>query len=93
MATSGKSKKWPVLAGIAFFAIFLAAMAYSTFGNSGFKCEVCVTYQGKTICRNGAGATKESAERVARDSACTDLTRGMTELVQCQNSDAQVTWK
>jgi hypothetical protein len=86
-------KKWPVIAGIAFIAVFLAAMAYSTFGNSDFKCEVCMTFNGQTVCRNGAGTSKESAERVARDSACTDLTHGMTELVRCQSSDAQVTWK
>ena len=86
-------KKWPVIAGIAFIAAFLAAMAYSTFGNSTYKCEVCMTYGGQTICRNGAGANRESAERVARDEACTELTHGMTELVQCQNSEGKVTWK
>ena len=85
--------KWPVIAGIVFIVGFIAAMAYSTFGNNGFRCEVCMTYNGRTICRNGAGASQEAAERVARDGACTDLTHGMTELVQCQNSQAKVTWK
>jgi hypothetical protein len=89
-----KSKtKWPVIAGIAFIVVFIAVMAYSTFGNAGFRCEVCMTYNGHTVCKNGAGASQEAAERVARDGACTDLTRGMTELVQCQNSEAKVTWK
>ena len=73
--------KWPVIAGIVFIVGFIAAMAYSTFGNNGFRCEVCMTYNGRTICRNGAGAN------------CTDLSHGMTELVQCQNSQAKVTWK
>ncbi len=87
-------RKWPVIAGIAFIAAFLAAMAYSTFGNDVNKCEVCVTYHGRTICRNGAGPTRDAAERVARDGACADLSSGMTELVQCQNSpDIKTTWK
>ena len=86
-------KKWPVIAGIAFIAIFLAAMALSTLGNAENRCEVCATYNGRTVCKNGAGATREAAERVARDGACTALTHGMTELVQCQNSPMQVTWK
>jgi hypothetical protein len=86
-------KKWPVIAGIGFIVAFLAAMAYSTFGNNGFRCEVCMTFNGQSVCRNGAGASQEAAERVARDEACTDLTHGMTELVRCQNSEAKVTWK
>ena len=35
-----------------------------------------MTYGGQTICRNGAGANRESAERIARDEACTELTHG-----------------
>ena len=87
-------RKWPVIAGIGFIAAFLAVMAWSTFGNATNHCEVCVTFNGNTVCRNGAGTTKENAERIARDEACTDLTHGMTELVRCQSSgDIRVTWK
>ena len=86
-------RRWPVIAGIAFIALFLAAMAYSTFGNRGYRCEVCMTYHGQTLCKNGAGANKEAAERVARDGACTELTHGMTELLQCEDSEGKVTWK
>ncbi len=92
-ATARRGKKGPVVAGILFFVLFLAAMAWSTFGNSSYKCEVCMTFNGQTVCRNGAGTNKENAERVARDSACTDLTHGMTELVRCQQSEGRVTWK
>lgn len=88
------SKKLPVVAGIGFIVFFLAFMAWSTFGNASFRCELCMTYNGRTVCRNGAGASQESAERVARDGACTDLTHGMTELVQCQGSEpSRLTWK
>ena len=90
-----KSKrKWPVIAGVVFITGFLALMAYYTFGNATNKCEVCVTFNGRTACSNGAGTTQQNAERIARDEACTDLSHGMTELVRCQNSgDIKVTWK
>jgi hypothetical protein len=90
-----KSKrKWPVIAGIAFIAIFLGAMAYSTFGNANYKCHVCVTFNGQTLCRDGAATTKTEAERIAADGICTDLGHGMTELMQCQQSaPREVTWK
>jgi hypothetical protein len=89
-----KSKtKWPVIAGVAFIAIFLAAMAYSTLGNAQYRCQVCITFAGKTVCRDGAASTKEQAERAASDIACSDLTSGMTNLMQCGNAPRQVTWK
>lgn len=88
------NKKWPVIAGVGFIGVFVALMAWSTFGNDTYKVELCMTYNGRTVCRNGAGASEDSAQRVARDGACTDLTHGMTELVQCQNSQpASLTWK
>jgi hypothetical protein len=90
-----KSKrKWPVIAGVAFLLIFIAALVYTTGGNNKFRCEVCVTFEGRTVCRNGAAPTKEGAERIASDTACTDLSSGMTSLMQCQNNaPRKVTWK
>jgi hypothetical protein len=90
-----KSKrKWPVIAGVAFILLFIAAMVYTTGGNNTFRCEVCVTFEGRTVCRNGAAPTKEGAERIASDTACTDLSSGMTSLMQCQNNaPRKVTWK
>ena len=86
--------KWPVLAGIAFIVIFVAAMAYSTLGNAKYRCQVCITFNGQTLCKNGAGPSKEQAERMASDSICTDLGSGMTQLIQCQNNaPRQITWK
>ena len=88
-----KKKKWPVIAGIAFIVIFIAAMVYTTTGNDQFRCQVCKTFDGRTYCSNGAAATKIEAERIATEAACTNLTAGMNNLEQCRNSPAQVTWK
>jgi len=81
-----------ILFAIGSFSGFFSAL--STSGNAGYKVEVCVTFNGSTICRDGAGATRESAERVGIDLACTDFGRGMTSFVQCeQNAPRQVHWK
>jgi hypothetical protein len=90
-----KSKrKWPVIAGVAFIAIFIAALIYTSGGNNTYRCEVCVTFEGRTICRNGAASEKLQAERIAADTACTDLSSGMTSLMQCQNNaPRKVTWR
>jgi hypothetical protein len=87
-------KKWPVIAGIAFMLIFLGAMAWSTLGNARYKVQVCITYNGQSLCRDGAATTKTEAERVATDGICSDLGHGMTEIMQCQqNAPRQITPK
>jgi hypothetical protein len=86
-------KKWPVILGIIFIAGFIALMAISTPRRAKFTCEVCMTFEGRTVCRKGGGETKEAALRVATDTACTDLTSGMTPLLQCQSSQpTRITW-
>ena len=86
-------KKWPVIAGIAFIVIFIAAMIYTSGGNGKFRCEVCMTFDGRTVCRNGAATTQTEAQRIATEGACSDLTSGMNNLEQCRNSPPKVTWK
>jgi hypothetical protein len=87
-------KKWPVIAGIAFMLIFLGAMAWSTLGNARYKCQVCITFNGQSLCRDGAATTKAEAERVAADGICSDLGHGLTEIMQCQqNAPRQIAWK
>lgn len=87
-------KKWPVIVGVLFVASVIGALVYTSGGNNTFRCEVCVTFDGRTVCRNGGAPTKMEAERIAADTACTDLTSGMTSLIQCQNgAPRKVTWK
>jgi hypothetical protein len=87
-------RKWPVILGAAFIVIVIALVAYTSGGNTQQHCEVCVTFNGRTVCGNSAATTRESAERAATDIACNGLVSGMTELLQCQNSPTRtVTFK
>jgi hypothetical protein len=86
--------KVPALLGMAFLLAFIIIMIYTSRGNDAFRVEVCATWEGKTICRNGASATREDAERVALDGACTDLSHGMTNYMQCRsNAERTVRWR
>ena len=72
-----KSKrKWPVIAGLIFIAGFIAAMLLSTSGESKYHCEICIAFNGRTVCKNGGAPTKEEAQRIATESACSDLGAG-----------------
>ena len=90
-----KSKtKWPVIAGIVFVVLVIFLIVYTSGGNNAFRCEVCITFDGRKVCRNGAATSKLEAERIAASTACTDLSSGMTSLMQCeQNAPRVVTWK
>jgi hypothetical protein len=87
-----KKRKWPVIAGLVFILGFIAAMAISTSGTAKFHCEVCMNFNGGTVCRNGAASTQAEAQRIATDLACTDL--GAGGFSNCKNVvPASVKWK
>ena len=85
-------KKWPVIAGIVFIAGFVAAMIWSTSTTAKFHCEVCMAFNGRTVCRNGAASTEQEAQRIGTDLACSDL--GAGGFSNCKNVEPlSVKWK
>jgi hypothetical protein len=85
-------RKWPVIAGVIFIIGFVAAMFLTTTGTAKFRCEVCIAFNGQTICKNGAATTRQEAQRIATESACSDL--GAGGFSQCRNTDpVSVKWK
>lgn len=75
-----------VLLAVVLVAGFLAALVYSTFGNRAFRCEVCITFQGRTSCKVGAASTREQALRTAADLACAQMASGISETTRCPNT-------
>lgn len=67
-----------VLLGAAAFALVRAVI--SSFQQT---CEVCVTYQGRTVCREAVGSEPEEATRIARASACEFLTADPDAMRAC----------
>ena len=85
--------KTPVLAGILLAVAVLAALIYTSFGNRHFRCEVCVSYQGRQSCRKASAATKEQALRSATDNACALIASGVTASMVCQSAPpVSVNW-
>jgi hypothetical protein len=78
--------KTSVLLGILFLAAFIAVMVYSTFHMDRARCEVCITYQGRSACRTAAARTRELARRTATENACAQIASGITDSNQCENT-------
>jgi hypothetical protein len=85
--------KTPVIAGVVLAVVVLAALIYTSFGNSHFRCEVCVAYGGRNACRKASAATKEQALRSATDNACAQVASGVTATMVCESAQpVRVAW-
>ena len=61
-------------------------MVYSSAGLRKVSCEVCITFNGSTVCRRAEGKTREDAVRTATDNACSGLYHDMAENIRCSNT-------
>ena len=87
---SVSSKLW-ILLGV---VLFVGYLLYSSLNLRKFTCEACVEFQGRTVCRTAAGATREEAVRTAVELACAVLAAGRTESMRCNETPPKsVSWK
>ncbi len=86
--------KKTVWAGVAFAALVVGAVVYSSFRPHPFTCEVCMAFHGARDCRTASADSREHALRTAITNACAQLASGVTESGQCEGTAPEsVTWK
>ena len=66
-----------VIAGLAGLAV------YSTTSQAGNRCQVCLTYHGRSNCATARGKTAQDAREGAQNTACGPLAQGMDESIAC----------
>jgi hypothetical protein len=79
------TKTSKVLIGAA-IALFLCYVVYSSLGLGHHRVEVCMEFRGQTACATATGATREEAQRTATDTACAQISAGMTDSMACSQS-------
>jgi hypothetical protein len=72
--------------GIAFVAVVVAFIAFSSFHQQRMTCRVCVTFNGRQDCRTASAASRQEAQRTAVDNACGLLASGVTDSIRCENT-------
>ncbi len=78
---------WAVIGGVAFAIALVVLVIVGAMSSLEYSCEVCMTFRGRTECREAAGRTAEEAQRTATDNACSLLgARGMTMSIECTNT-------
>ncbi len=65
---------------------FVAYLIYSTMGQSKFRVEACMEFQGRESCKTASGPTEQQALRMAIETACAQIASGMTESMACDRT-------
>ncbi|HXV74737.1 MAG TPA: hypothetical protein VD788_00330 [Candidatus Polarisedimenticolaceae bacterium] len=75
---------------VGFAAATVGVLVFAMLGQAQVECEVCITFHGRTQCRQAAGPDRESAIRTATDNACAFLAAGMSDSISCANTPPDV---
>jgi len=78
---------------IVFVALVIGFVMISSFRPPAARCRVCMTFKGASDCRTASAANRQEALRTAITNACAQLSGGVTESNQCENTPpASVDW-
>ncbi len=84
---ANKRKPWrSTVAGIAFLIPIAAIVVYFSLQVSNFECDVCISFNGREVCRTVIGKTEEEGLRTGIDNACAPLAGGVTETLRCSRT-------
>jgi hypothetical protein len=79
-------KKKTVWISVVFGAAVLGYLLISSFSTNRVRCEVCMAFNGGTDCRIASAETRENALRTAVTNACAQLSSGVVQSSQCENT-------
>jgi hypothetical protein len=68
---------------IAIGIAFVTAVIWAALDQTRIECEICVDYKGRTACSIARAADTNSAEAQAHSGACSQVTGGVTETLEC----------
>ena len=75
-----------IVLAIAFVALVLIVLVYTTMGNARYRCEVCIAFHERSACRTAAAASEAQALRTATENACAQIASGVTDSIQCEST-------
>ena len=76
--------------GIAIGTAFVAAVIWAALSSTSAECEICVQYKGRQACSIARAADVAQAESQAHSGACSQVTGGVTETLECDRIAATV---
>ena len=87
-----RSKK-AVLLGIGFVLLVVGMVVYTTMGQSKYRVEICMKFQGREACAIAGASERMEAQRTAIGQACAQIASGVTDTMGCERGvPMSVTW-
>ncbi len=78
-----KRTSW-IVAGV--LAALAVLVVYLSLQIGGVRCEVCIRFRGREVCRSVDATNKMEALRAATTNACALLASGVTETLACERT-------
>ena len=69
--------------GLTIGIAFVAAVIWYALDVTSVRCEICVDYKGRSACSVSQAADLRMAEMQAHSGACSQVTGGVTETLEC----------
>jgi hypothetical protein len=74
-----------------FILALVTLIFYSTFSGSKYRVRLCMTYKGQTACKTVSARSEKGALENAVTGACADIASGVTDTINCTQSEPQST--
>lgn len=78
--------KKTTLLGVLFAIVVVGYLVISSIRHQAYRCEVCITFKGRRDCGKAGAQTEMDAQRAATSIACAQISGGVIETNQCENT-------
>jgi len=75
-----------VIIGLVAAAVFAGTLVMALKREASVECEVCIEFGGRSVCRTNLGADRAAAIQGATTGACSMMSSGVTQGIQCSNT-------
>ncbi|MAG30133.1 MAG: hypothetical protein CL908_04465 [Deltaproteobacteria bacterium] len=76
--------------GLTIGAGFVTAVIWFALDATSAECKICVDYKGRQACSTARAADLAIAEMQAHSGACSQVTGGVTETLECDRTKASI---
>ena len=76
--------------GLAIGIAFVSAVIWYALDTTQVECEICVDYKGRQACSVSRASDLQTAEMQAHSGACSQVTAGVTETLECDRMQGTV---
>jgi hypothetical protein len=78
--------KWTSWLALVLLSGLVAVVVTASLRTGAIRCEVCIDFRGRQVCRSVDGDTEEEALMAARTNACALLASGVTDSMACERT-------